>query len=86
MPEFACVVVVWQIFEEKQTRGWIDVANPLISRDGEKILMLTSQKQEDGHFYHHILQFDKNTVQKSITKGSFSVESIEAWDEDRNIM
>lgn len=70
---------------------------PKVSSDGEQFLTLTSQTQQLNRVqrgtsaipntYRHILQFSKDkVVNKAVTSGLFSVDSIEGWDETNGRM
>jgi len=63
--------------------GWFDINTPKVSADGNEVLIWKSSKSQlDDATYRHIARINRsNGQEKLITNGSFSIDSISAWDE-----
>lgn len=81
------------LFRQESKTGWVDLfSEPLVSKDGSQIAIISPQKQSEllGD-YRHLTVLSTNVkkqraVENAITKGTFVVQSLLYWDHKNNLI
>ena len=76
-----------------EDKAWSTLYSPpYYSKDGKSYLLVAPQRIGENGTFAHIVKVDlskpdtSNSLEQSITLGSFEVLKILAWDEENNIM